>query len=176
MTREPIRSIQTGLNTLGHNPGPIDRLFGNNTRVAAERWLANGGRAAASVASPVPPAQLPATSAMIYQGASRHPVREIIFHCAATRPDWMAARPLSEKVARSGAGTATMAGTTSAITGSSTATARFCPAAPRPSSAPTPSARTAAPSGSACSAAMARPRLTSSPSTTPRSRVSPCAR
>lgn len=99
MTREAIRSIQTGLNTLGHEPGPIDGLFGNNTRGAAERWLSAGGRAAAPVAAPSPPAQLPVTSAMIHQGAARHPVREIIVHCAATRADWMAGRPLSEKVA-----------------------------------------------------------------------------
>lgn len=36
---------------------------------------------------------------MIYQGAARHPVREIAIHCAATRPDWMAGRSIAEKVA-----------------------------------------------------------------------------
>lgn len=36
---------------------------------------------------------------MIYQGSARHPVREIIIHCAATRPEWMQGRPLAEKVA-----------------------------------------------------------------------------
>ena len=36
---------------------------------------------------------------MIYQGKARHPVTEIILHCADTRPDWMIGRPLSEKVA-----------------------------------------------------------------------------
>lgn len=36
---------------------------------------------------------------MIYQGSARHPVREIIVHCAATRPDWMQGRPLADKVA-----------------------------------------------------------------------------
>ena len=36
---------------------------------------------------------------MIYQGTARYPVTEIILHCADTRPDWMAGRPPSEKVA-----------------------------------------------------------------------------
>ncbi len=35
---------------------------------------------------------------MIYQGAPRYSVTEIILHCADTRPDWMAGRPLTEKV------------------------------------------------------------------------------
>jgi hypothetical protein len=36
---------------------------------------------------------------MIHQGAARHPVREIILHCSATRPDWLGASPLSAKLA-----------------------------------------------------------------------------
>lgn len=36
---------------------------------------------------------------MIYQGKARYPVTEIILHCADTRPEWMAGRPLVEKVA-----------------------------------------------------------------------------
>lgn len=36
---------------------------------------------------------------MIYQGTVRYPVTEIILHCADTRPEWMAGRPTSEKVA-----------------------------------------------------------------------------
>lgn len=36
---------------------------------------------------------------MIFQGKARHPVTGIILHCAGTRPDWMAGRPLAEKVA-----------------------------------------------------------------------------
>lgn len=101
MTREPIRSIQTGLNALGHAPGPIDGLYGNRTREATERWLAAGGRAAPAPAAPVPVAAplRPAARAMIYQGNARYPVDEIIVHCAATRPDWMAGRTLAEKVA-----------------------------------------------------------------------------
>ena len=36
---------------------------------------------------------------MIYQGKARYPVSEIILHCADTLPEWMAGRPLTEKVA-----------------------------------------------------------------------------
>ncbi|SCY61193.1 peptidoglycan recognition protein family protein [Paracoccus tibetensis] len=97
MTREPIRSIQTGLNALGHEPGPIDGLFGRNTREAAERWMAAGGKAAPAPVAPPPPSR--PTGAIIHQGSARHPVREIIVHCAATRPDWMARRPIGEKLA-----------------------------------------------------------------------------
>lgn len=96
MSREAIRSIQTGLNTLGYEPGPIDGLYGNRTRDAALAWVAANGKAAAA---PAPPAPATVSNAMIYQGAARHPVREIVVHCAATRADWMAGRPLAEKVA-----------------------------------------------------------------------------
>ena len=36
---------------------------------------------------------------MINQGKARYPVTEITLHCADTRPEWMAGRPLVEKVA-----------------------------------------------------------------------------
>jgi hypothetical protein len=36
---------------------------------------------------------------MLYQGKARYPVTEIALHCADTRPEWMAGRPLIEKVA-----------------------------------------------------------------------------
>ena len=36
---------------------------------------------------------------MILQGAARYPVREIILHCSATRPEWMANAPLAAKLA-----------------------------------------------------------------------------
>lgn len=38
-------------------------------------------------------------SPMIYQTARRVPVDEVIVHCSATRPSWMAGRPTREKVA-----------------------------------------------------------------------------
>jgi len=36
---------------------------------------------------------------MIRQGRAGYPVREIVVHCAATRPSWMHNRPLADKVA-----------------------------------------------------------------------------
>lgn len=98
-TREPIRQIQTGLAALGHAPGALDGYYGANTRGAAERWLAAGGRAVAAPAPSPAPTQARPASAMIYQGNARHPVREIMVHCAATRPDWMAGRSIADKVA-----------------------------------------------------------------------------
>lgn len=98
MSREPTRSIQTGLAALGYDIGKAgaDGLAGPDTRGAAEAWLAAGMTPApAPVVAPAAPK--PSTSAMIYQGSARHPVREIVVHCAATRPDWMAGRSIAEK-------------------------------------------------------------------------------
>lgn len=90
MTKEAFRSIQAGLQALGYAPSPIDGLDGPKTRAAA---LAFG-----QGSLPVATYKL-STKAMIHQGAARHPVREIIVHCSATRPDWMAGRPIADKVA-----------------------------------------------------------------------------
>ncbi|SCY61260.1 N-acetylmuramoyl-L-alanine amidase [Paracoccus tibetensis] len=99
MTREPTRLIQTGLAALGYDVGRAgaDGLVGPDTLAAGRAWLAAGGKAAMAPVAPPPPSK--PTGAMIYQGAARYPVREIIVHCAATRADWMAGRALSEKVA-----------------------------------------------------------------------------
>jgi len=88
-----LRSIQSGLRGPGHDPGPIDGRWGTRTREALEAFLA------AADAAPAAPATPPAApgGAMIHQGAARYPVREVIVHCAATRPEWMAHRPLAEK-------------------------------------------------------------------------------
>jgi len=93
MSKEAIRSIQTGLITLGYDLGTAgaDGWFGNNTRRAAQAWLDTGGE-------PVTPTKT-ASPAMIYQGGARYPVREVIVHCSATPPEWMAGRPIAEKLA-----------------------------------------------------------------------------
>lgn len=91
MSKAATSLIQTGLRDLGYQPGPIDGLFGARTRTAAASWLAANG--AAALAAPVQ------TSAMIYQGAARHPVHEVCVHCAATRPEWMASDGLSAQFA-----------------------------------------------------------------------------
>jgi len=100
MTREPTRAIQTGLAALGYSIGAAgaDGLFGPDTRGAAEAWLAAGGTARIPPSAPGSPVD-PVTSAVIRQGAAGYAVDEIIVHCAATRADWMAGRPLAEKVA-----------------------------------------------------------------------------
>lgn len=90
MSKAAISSIQSGLRDLGHDPGPVDGYFGAKTMAAAEAWLAVGGKAAGA-------ALRPETDAVILQGAARHPVHEVIVHCSATRPEWMAGRSLSEK-------------------------------------------------------------------------------
>jgi peptidoglycan hydrolase-like protein with peptidoglycan-binding domain len=99
MTREPTRLIQTGLAALGYDVGRAgaDGLVGPDTLAAGRAWLAAGGKAAMAPVAPPPPSK--PTGAMIYQGAARYPVREIIVHCAATRPDWLAGQPIAAKVA-----------------------------------------------------------------------------
>lgn len=82
MTKQSVSMIQTGLRDLGYQPGGIDGVFGAKTRAAAEAWVsAEGAKASAIIA--------PETSSIIYQGAARYPVREIVIHCSATRPDWL---------------------------------------------------------------------------------------
>lgn len=89
MTKDAIRSIQSGLAALGFNPGAFDGLDGPKTRHAAMTY---------AQAKPAAPAPLsPQASAMIYQGAARHAVREIIVHCSATRPDWYKGLSLNAK-------------------------------------------------------------------------------
>ena len=91
MSSEFIRSIQTGLAGMGYSPGAIDGIDGPRTRATAVRW----GRGAPIVAQDV----APITRSMIYQGSARYPVREIIVHCSATRPEWMGNGHLYDQVA-----------------------------------------------------------------------------
>lgn len=91
MSSESIRSIQTGLNALGYSPGAIDGIDGPRTRATAVRW----GQGAPIVAQDVQPT----TSAMLYQGSARYPVREVIVHCSATRPEWMDGDGIDAQVA-----------------------------------------------------------------------------
>lgn len=99
MSKDAIRSIQTGLIALGYDVGRggADGWFGKDTKAGAQAWLAAGG---APAPTPQAPAPRPAGGAMIRQGSAGHPVHEIIVHCSATRPNWMAGRPLAEKVAK----------------------------------------------------------------------------
>lgn len=140
-----IFDIQQNLRALGHDPGPIDGVWGAQTRAAlfsllyvlravavpgAARWnvarlrlaaeqailAANGfdpgpidgldgprtqAARAQFTASPDHQLQEAAASAsgVIRQGSAGHPVREIIIHCAATRPEWMGNHSLRDQVA-----------------------------------------------------------------------------
>lgn len=92
MSRPAISLIQSGLRDLGFDPGPVDGIFGRRTHAATLSWLKAAG-------APSAPALAPTTSAQMFQGSARYPVREIVVHCAATRPEWMGDRPLAEQVA-----------------------------------------------------------------------------
>jgi hypothetical protein len=87
------RHVQNTLLGTGDYPGPLDGWAGAKTRAAFDAMAARAGAKAAPVAAPVEPA-----APMIYQGSKRHPVREIIVHCSATRPDWFAGRSIMDKV------------------------------------------------------------------------------
>lgn len=91
MSNAHIRSIQSGLAGIGYSPGPIDGIDGPRTRAAAVRWGQSVPVVQASIT--------PATKAMIYQGSARHPVREVIVHCSATRPDWLDGHGIDAQVA-----------------------------------------------------------------------------
>lgn len=94
MTREAITLIQRGLAGLGYDPGKADGLYGPKTGAAAATWVKADGKAAGAAA---PPPLKPETTSVIYQGSARYPVREVIIHCSATTPDWMARATLAEK-------------------------------------------------------------------------------
>lgn len=104
-----IADIQRRLQALGHDPGPADGVAGPRTAAALEAMLRASGlpmrvtatRDTLTATGPVPAAPVvpPSRAPELRQGAARHPVREIVVHCAATRPDWMRGQPLSAKVA-----------------------------------------------------------------------------
>lgn len=88
MSNSNTTLIQTGLAGHGYSPGPVDGYYGARTKAAVAAWMAAEGRPAGAF--------LPAeTTAMIFQGKARYPVREIALHCSATRADWMATSGLA---------------------------------------------------------------------------------
>jgi len=86
MSNPNVALIQRGLAGLGHDPGAADGMFGPRTAAAGQAWLAAGGKA--RPVAPVPGVRL-------FQG--RAEVREIVIHCAATRPEWYANITLATK-------------------------------------------------------------------------------
>lgn len=94
MSNSAIRSIQTALRDLRYDPGLTDGMYGPRTAAAVQAWLDAGGRAASTPVAAAAP-----LAGVIHQGSARHPVTEIIVHCSATRPGWMAGQSLASKVA-----------------------------------------------------------------------------
>lgn len=88
-----IAAIQTGLRGLGYDVGPIDGLNGPRLRAGARSWLDAGG-VRVPLGNPEPQA---AVTGAILQGSAKYPVREIVVHCSATLPEWLARAPLSLK-------------------------------------------------------------------------------
>lgn len=82
--------IQTGLAGLNYQPGRPDGVFGPKTEAAGAAWLAAKGQPAGAML-------VPETTSVIYQGSARYPVEEIVVHCSATRPDWIANATLAEQ-------------------------------------------------------------------------------
>ncbi|MBU2098232.1 MAG: N-acetylmuramoyl-L-alanine amidase [Gammaproteobacteria bacterium] len=98
MSKDAIRSTQTGLITLRYDLGRSGAggWFSADTEAETQAWLAAGGKA---VTTSQAPASRPANGPVIRQGSAGHSVHEIIVHCSATHAGWMAGRPLAEKVA-----------------------------------------------------------------------------
>ena len=94
MSKEHMRALQAALAGLGHDPGPADGLWGPKTASAVLSLHAAAGK---PPAAPAPAAVSAQTMSMIYQGAARHPVREIVVHCSATRPEWYQGLSLNAK-------------------------------------------------------------------------------
>lgn len=90
------RHAQTALAARGFDPGAADGWAGPRTRAAFDAMLA----AAAVGAVPIRQAtddSRPAATLLFPQVA--RPLREIILHCTATRPEWMDGRQTADKVA-----------------------------------------------------------------------------
>lgn len=93
-----MKSIQAGLAGLRYSPGPIDGAWGPKTESAVRALLSAGGKAApepvqVSVSSKAGP------GTVIRQGSAGHIVREIVVHCSATRPSWLAGKSAKAKAA-----------------------------------------------------------------------------
>ena len=91
MSNPSIQEIQAALTRAGYAPGPADGVFGARTEAAVRAWLDARGQPRPAAA----PAPGIAVAPVIYQGAARHAVHEIIVHCSDTRPDWMTSAGIS---------------------------------------------------------------------------------
>ena len=87
-----VSDIQNRLLGLGYDPGPADGILGPRTLEAI--MASFDGAATVKPDLPATPAPKPPSGLM---QAGKYPVTEIIVHCAATRPEWMADLSLQEK-------------------------------------------------------------------------------
>ena len=88
-----IKNLQSSLQLLGFDCGPVDGLWGVRTQQAMMALISSkNGPMASAVASA-------SSGKVIYQGGSHAPVHEIIIHCAATPVGWMEGAPLEAKIA-----------------------------------------------------------------------------
>ena len=98
-------AFQQALKVLGYDPGPVDGLWGGVTERATRDLLqAKGAPGPLRVPTiDVPPVTAPVIAStsgrVIYQGAARYLVDEIVLHCSDTRPEWMQTRTFKARVA-----------------------------------------------------------------------------
>ena len=90
VSRLKVAAEQAIMASHGSDPGPVDGLDGPRTQAARVQFAARPDHSLDEAAK--------WAGGVIYQGSARHAVREIIIHCAATRPEWMQGRPLRDQV------------------------------------------------------------------------------
>lgn len=94
-------SFQQALKALGYNPGPVDGLWGGKTERATRDLLQAKGAQGPLRVPPLTtlPMAAQVVGDMIYQGAARYLVDEIVVHCSDTRPEWMQTRTFKARFA-----------------------------------------------------------------------------
>lgn len=110
--KDDTKALQRTLNAQGHEVGAEDGILGKKTlagfiaSMAANETPVRGAvvhnheihaRFPASAMTLPPPASEPAVAPQ--PTSAGRPISEIIIHCSATKPDWMAGRRTADKVA-----------------------------------------------------------------------------
>ncbi len=90
-----LKSIQQALADHAYSPGAIDDRWGPKTEAAMQAVIAAKGARGGAVVDAIPII----TRAIQYQGKARYPINEIVVHCSATAPDWMAGQGIAAKKA-----------------------------------------------------------------------------
>lgn len=94
-----LRLIQQGTRGLGYDIGPAgaDDRWGPRTESALLEVIANDGRPKPVATAPRP--SITPGHPRMYQGSARYLIDEIVTHCSATRPTWMASNTFRDRVA-----------------------------------------------------------------------------